>query len=375
MPAAFGAPVLQCRTRDSSAVVSTVSLPPPFGIKRERSRPQHATEVAMVQSGIRVASGTRTLAVVFTVFLVSFGCTQEEQSPTAPTRAARSVETSTSTRIPGQYIVVLKDGVQDVDVVARALALKYSGELLYVYRAALKGFALKVSEAAASLIRSEPLVAYLEQDQEMHAFSGQRNTTWGLQRVSQNQGLPSGSDPLAFTYTYTYFADGTGVTEYTIDTGIDTSHADFGGRATVGHDALGGTGVDCNGHGTHVSGTVGGTRWGVAKNVRLVSVRVLDCNGRGTESGVIAGVDWVTTNRVLPAVANMSLGGPLSAAINQAVENSISSGVTYVVAAGNSSADACTFSPASTPNAITVGATDIGDSFASFSNRGSCVKI
>src|SRR2546428_681138 len=230
----------------------------------------------MVKSGIRVASATRTLVGAFTVAVVSFGCAREERSPTAPSQPSSSAEASPSGRIPGQYIVVLKDEVQDVDLVARALTLKYSGELLYVYRAALKGFALKVSDAAASALRSEPLVAYVEQDQEVHASTGQPNTSWGLQRVSQYQSLPSGSNPLAYTYTYTYFADGTGVTEYTIDTGIYTSHADFGGRATVGYDALGGTGVDCNGHGTHVSGTVGGTSWGVAKNVRLVSVRVLD---------------------------------------------------------------------------------------------------
>jgi len=287
---------------------------------------------------------------------------------------------------------VLKDEVKDVDGVARALTLRYGGHLRYVYTAALRGFAVKMPDALANALRNELTVAYVEQDQEVHVTTEQTNTTWGLQRVSQpvplqaplNNPWDYPRNPFTYTYTYTYFADGTGVTVYVIDTGIETSHPDFGGRASVGFDAFGGNGIDCNGHGTHVGGTAGGSNWGVAKNVHLVAVRVLDCQGSGTESGVIAGVNWVTANRVLPAVANMSLGGPLSTLLNQAVENSISGGVTYTISAGNDHVDACNVSPASAPNAITVGATNIAytsyspyrsDGFASFSNYGSCVRI
>ena len=175
-------------------------------------------------------------------------------------------------------------------------------------------------------------------------------------------------------------ADGTGVHAYIIDTGIRTSHSDFGGvggRASVGVDEIGDgqNGQDCAGHGTHVAGTVGGTIYGVAKNVQLVAVRVLDCSGSGTYSQVIAGVDWVTANAIKPAVANMSLGGSKSTALNNAVTNSVNSGVTYSVAAGNNNANACNYSPSSTTTAITVGATTISDARASFSNYGSCVDI
>jgi subtilisin family serine protease len=177
--------------------------------------------------------------------------------------------------------------------------------------------------------------------------------------------------------SYTYQADGTGVTAYIIDTGINFTHSEFGGRASTGVDEMtpGGNAADCNGHGSHVAGTVGGATYGVAKNVKLVAVRVLDCSGSGTSSGAIAGIDWVTAHRSLPAVANMSLSGSYSQAMNDAIARSIAAGVVYAVAAGNSSADACTTSPASAPDAITVGATDASDVFAGFSNFGSCVKL
>jgi subtilisin family serine protease len=172
------------------------------------------------------------------------------------------------------------------------------------------------------------------------------------------------------------------VTAYIIDTGILTTHTEFGGRATPGFDAVtsGGSAVDCNGHGTHVSGTVGGTTYGVAKDVRLVAVRVLDCNGSGSTSGVIAGIDWVTANHATPAVANMSLGGGASTALDQAVQRSIASGVTYAIAAGNGNfigiaQDACKSSPARVPEAITVSATNSSDTKASWANYGTCVDL
>ena len=168
---------------------------------------------------------------------------------------------------------------------------------------------------------------------------------------------------------------------YIIDTGIRFTHSDFGGRATSGFDAVdGGSADDCNGHGTHVAGTVGGATYGVAKGVQLVAVRVLNCQGSGTNAQVVGGIDWVTANAVKPAVANMSLGGGANSSIDTAVNNSINSGVTYAIAAGNGNAlgqrqNACNYSPARVPNAITVGATQNNDAAASFSNFGTCVDI
>lgn len=165
------------------------------------------------------------------------------------------------------------------------------------------------------------------------------------------------------------------MTAYIVDTGILYSHSEFGGRASFGFDAFGGNGADCHGHGTHVSGTVGGSTYGVAKNVALVAVRVLDCSGSGTTSGVIAGVDWVKAHHTASSVANMSLGGGASTALDTAVANSIASGVTYAIAAGNSNRDACKFSPARVASAITVGATTSTDARASYSNYGSCLDL
>jgi subtilisin family serine protease len=165
------------------------------------------------------------------------------------------------------------------------------------------------------------------------------------------------------------------VTVYVIDTGILTSHTQFGGRAAVAYDALGGNGQDCNGHGTHVAGTVGGSTYGIAKGVALRAVRVLNCSGSGTNSGVIAGMDWVRTNHVSRSVANMSLGGGYSSSVNTAATNLVNSGVFLAVAAGNSNADACNYSPASASGTCTVAATTSSDARASYSNYGSCVDI
>ena len=203
----------------------------------------------------------------------------------------------------------------------------------------------------------------------MSADATETGATWGIDRIDQR------NLPLSGTYTYTH--TGAGVTAYIIDTGINTTHNEFGGRASVGYDAIGDgrNGIDCNGHGTHVSGTVGGATYGVAKGVTLKAVRVLDCTGSGTNSGVIAGVDWVTSHHSGPSVANMSLGGGASTALDNAVSNSIASGVTYGIAAGNSNRNACNYSPARTATAITVGATTSTDARASYSNYGSCLDI
>jgi subtilisin family serine protease len=272
----------------------------------------------------------------------------------------------------GQYLVVFNEAQvakEAVDAQADDLARRHGGRVFARWSHAVRGFAAQMSAAQAQALAQDPRVAWVEEDAEIHLDTTQTGATWGLDRIDQRN--------LPLDGNYTYNVDGTGVNAYIIDTGIRTTHTQFGGRAsgafTAVNDANGTN--DCNGHGTHVSGTVGGSTYGVAKNVRLFAVRVLDCNGSGTTSGVISGVDWVTNNHLSPAVANMSLGGGASATLDQAVNNSIASGVTYAIAAGNSNVDACTQSPARVANAITVGATDINDARASFSNFGTCVDL
>lgn len=271
--------------------------------------------------------------------------------------------------VPNSYLVTLKADERQVPEAAADLARDFGGTLSHVYTHALKGFAIRLPEEAALRMALNPRVVLVEEDAVATIIATQSNPPWGLDRIDQRD--------LPLTESYTYDSVASEVSAYIIDTGILPSHQDFGGRASVGFDAFndGQNGIDCHGHGTHVTGTVGGSTYGVAKSASLVGVRVLDCSGNGAYSGVIAGVDWVTGNGVVPAVANMSLGGGPSTTLDTAIRNSISAGTTYVVAAGNDNANACDYSPARTLEAITVGASTTTDSRASFSNYGSCLDI
>jgi len=292
-------------------------------------------------------------------------CSDGGQTPlAAPGGRTAPVLSASSRGIDGQYIVVLNEGANPRSVAAVAGVSPH-----FVYTAALNGFSATLNQGQLNALQHNGAVAYIEQDQQVQAATTQSGATWGLDRIDQRD--------LPLNGTYNYTPTGAGVRAYIIDTGILTTHAEFGGRASSGYTAINdGRGTtDCNGHGTHVSGTVGGSTYGVAKGVSLVAVRVLDCAGSGTNSGVIAGMDWVANNRVLPAVANMSLGGGASTATDDAVNRMYNRGVTVVVAAGNENQNACNVSPARAANAITVGSTTNTDARSSFSNWGSCVDV
>ena len=272
------------------------------------------------------------------------------------------------------FIVVLKDSVGTASPVAAEHAQRFGADIQYVYENALKGYTASMPQGVLGALAGDSRVASVELDAEVHAFTTQTNATWGIDRIDQRS--------LPLSTTFTYLNTGAGVKAYIIDTGIRLSHSQFGGRAIDGRDTVDGSlpAADCNGHGTHVAGTVGGSTYGVAKGVTLVAVRVLNCSGSGTTSGVIAGIDWVTGNHLAGqrAVANMSLGGGVSSALDTAVRNSIADGVSYAIAAGNGNifgqaVNACNTSPARVTEAMTISATTNTDRKATWANYGSCV--
>ncbi|MBC3832370.1 S8 family peptidase [Undibacterium amnicola] len=278
--------------------------------------------------------------------------------------------------IPNRYIVVFKDTAmtnfrgekQSTAVVANAVGQRFGAKVERAFNHVLNGAVITTDVQNAKRLADDPEVAYVEADQIMRISGTQTSATWGLDRIDQT------NLPLNGSFTY---PSSSGVHAYILDTGIRGTHNDFTGRMGNGYTAVNdGQGTnDCQGHGTHVAGTVGGTTWGVAKNVTLHPVRVLGCDGSGSNSGVIAGMDWVTANAVKPAVANMSLGGGASQATDDAIARMTNAGIATVVAAGNDSSNACNYSPARAPSAITVGSTTSSDAMSSFSNYGSCVDV
>jgi subtilisin family serine protease len=300
-------------------------------------------------------------AVTLGAVLALAACSDE--SPVAGgATAAAPLMSAAANGIDGEYIVVLNEGANPRSVAAIA-----GVEPAFVYTAALNGFSASLNQGQLTALRHNPNVAYIEQDQIASIEATQSPVTWGLDRIDQRN--------LPLSNSYTYNTTATNVTAYIIDTGIRPTHSQFGTRAASVFNSAGGSNDDCNGHGTHVAGTVGGSTHGVAKGVRLRGVKVLSCSGSGSFSGIIAGVDYVRLNATKPAVANMSLGGGYSSSLNTAVNNLANSGVFVAVASGNSGANACNYSPASASNVTSVNASSSTDARASWSNYGSCTHL
>ena len=324
-------------------------------------------------------------ALTFSVILFSCSESMTDLNPQTTQNISRydlsQPSNLSKTIVPDdEYIVVYKDetseGELDDDMAEMDKSEGVKAE--HVYKEAIKGYAARLSPSALAKLKKNSKVAYIEKNQIMTINAVQSLTpSWGIDRIDQAS--------LPLTTQFSYAATGTGVDAYIIDTGILTTHQEFGGRAVGGYSAIGAVTdwTDGNGHGTHVAGTVGGATYGVAKNVNLIAVRVLDAAGSGTTAGVIAGINWAITHHTTrPAVANMSLGGGASTALDDAVKNAVIDGIVMCVAAGNNSRNASNYSPARVATAITVGATGayptLGtnyDRYASFSNYGSIVDI
>ncbi|ADD39942.1 S8 family serine peptidase [Stackebrandtia nassauensis] len=325
---------------------------------------------------MKLPPARRLLVAVGTVTAIT-ATTVLAGAPAAHAAEAEIVNSDASGVIEDRYIAVLRDSAvkatqKSVDAKAETLADKYHGEIDRTYHATIRGFATTMDESDAKRLAADPVVDYVETVREVKLAEDQTNPpSWGLDRVDQN------NLPLDKKFSYPTQA-GDGVTVYVLDTGVRLSHQTFGGRAKSGYDFIDNdaNASDCHGHGTHVAGTTAGSQYGLAKKADVVSVRVLDCQGFGDNALIADGIDWVTEHAVKPAVANMSLGDTQpSPVMEDAVQRSIDAGIQYSLAAGNNSGDACSFSPARLPAAVTVGSTAESDGRSSFSNYGRCLDL
>jgi subtilisin family serine protease len=343
--------------------------------------PRRPTETVLNEAGVQVEIPVEDVPrVAFTDDQGNTDQTPASPNPTVELAANQGNTNQTSAQpspvvsapahskaIPDQYIVVLKAGADP-----RAIAAIAQVTPKYVYDAALNGFAAQLNPGQLTALQHHPNVDYIEQDMEVTAGGTQTmdgsGQPWGLDRIDQHN--------LPLSKTYTYNSNGAGVRIYIFDTGLQTNHEEFGGRAQNVFDYESGrNGNDCNGHGTHVGGIAAGKTYGVAKGAYLRGVRVLGCDNRGLWSDLIAGINYVIGHHIKPAVANISIGGPNSSAVNTAVANLINAGVFTAVSAGNNNADACDYSPASTRQAYTVAASTETDFRAPFSNYGYCIDV